>query len=77
MTDYIQGKEVEETVTVGTLTYTVRYREPDKMTCVCGSWVTLDSSWANGCSHCEREYNVAGQLLAPRRFWGEETREQF
>lgn len=41
----------------------------------CGGHVTL-SGWANECD-CGREYSCAGQELADRRFWGEETGESF
>lgn len=44
--------------------------------CDCGAELTLFNSWSNGCD-CGREYNSAGQELAPRRFWGEETGEVF
>jgi hypothetical protein len=29
------------------------------------------------CENCGTEYNGAGQILAPRYQWGEETGEQF
>ncbi|QHW35716.1 hypothetical protein GZH47_33015 (plasmid) [Paenibacillus rhizovicinus] len=38
--------------------------------------VVLSSSWANKCK-CGVEYNGAGQALAPRWQWGEETGERF
>jgi hypothetical protein len=43
----------------------------------CGATVTIDNGWANACERCGTEYNGAGQMLAPRRFWGEETGEHF
>jgi hypothetical protein len=51
------------------------YVEDGSGICVCGSVVTLPSSWANTCPVCGREYNGSGQLLADRAFWGEETVE--
>ncbi len=45
--------------------------------CRCGKKLSLDSSWANECEECGREYNGFGQLLAPRSQWGEETGEIF
>ncbi|MDF2534249.1 MAG: hypothetical protein K0R18_406 [Bacillales bacterium] len=38
--------------------------------------VKLTSAWANKCA-CGVEYNGAGQALAPRSQWGEETGETF
>lgn len=32
-------------------------------------------NFTNTCERCEADYNFAGQTLAPRRFWGEETGE--
>ena len=43
----------------------------------CSGHVNLISSWANSCDKCDSEYNGAGQLLAPRDHWGEETGETF
>lgn len=62
---------------LGVRVRTNTYREPDEIRCTCGSWVVLDSGWANGCDNCHQEYNESGQRLAPRRFWGEETGETF
>lgn len=44
--------------------------------CDCGGIVNCDSSWENPCSRCEREYNMSGQLLAPRSQWGIEYASQ-
>lgn len=49
---------------------------PLEMICDCGK--TLDHGGPGAdieCQHCGREYNSAGQLLAPRSQWGEETGE--
>jgi hypothetical protein len=40
----------------------------------CGHW--MDSSgFTNTCEHCDSDYNWAGDLLADRSQWGEETGE--
>lgn len=41
--------------------------------CPCGSTVYL-TGFTNTCD-CGRDYNMSGQLLAPRSQWGEETGE--
>lgn len=41
--------------------------------CLCGEKVWC-SGFTNTC-RCGRDYNWAGQLLAPRSQWGEETGE--
>lgn len=43
--------------------------------CSCGRQVTL-SSFTNECD-CGIDYNFAGQKLAPREQWGEETGEHW
>lgn len=40
----------------------------------CGSWMKCHG-FTNTCDECGRDYNHAGQLLAPREQWGEETGE--
>ena len=42
--------------------------------CPCGDTVELDG-FTNTCDTCGRDYNMSGQELAPRRFWGEECNE--
>jgi hypothetical protein len=42
----------------------------------CGHWLPCDS-FTNTCPHCEADYNSAGQRLAPRHQWGEETDEHW
>lgn len=49
------------------------YAEPAEGRCCCGRVVVLDS-FTNECD-CGRDYNMSGQLLAPRAQWGEETGE--
>ena len=43
-------------------------------TCTCGNVVQL-GGFTNTCSKCGADYNWAGQRLAPRSQWGEETGE--
>lgn len=57
----------------GVVAHPYRYREPAVGRCVCGSTVSL-GHFTNPCE-CGRDYNSAGQLLAPRSQWGEETGE--
>lgn len=52
------------------------YSQPAIGKCDCGCEVQLDS-FTNTCDHCNRDYNMSGQLLAPRCQWGEETGESF
>jgi hypothetical protein len=51
-----------------------RYRVPSVGRCTCGYEVEL-GCFTNTCDRCGRDYNSAGQLLAPRSQWGEETGE--
>lgn len=48
--------------------------EPMTITCQCGTKVECDG-FTNTCPKCGADYNFAGQLLAPREQWGEETGE--
>lgn len=57
----------------GVVTYTNRQREPAIGECACGREVVL-AGFTNACE-CGRDYNSAGQELAPREQWGEETGE--
>lgn len=59
---------------LGIRTYTHSWTEPSIGLCVCGEEVVLDH-FTNTCSGCNRDYNSAGQELAPRSQWGEETGE--
>jgi hypothetical protein len=57
--------------------YVNHYTEPAVGLCNhCGSEVHLDG-FTNTCEKCETDYNMSGQELAPRRFWGEETGEHW
>jgi hypothetical protein len=40
----------------------------------CGEWLPCPA-FTNTCPHCEADFNFAGQHLAPRSQWGEETGE--
>jgi hypothetical protein len=52
------------------------YRHPRVGRCHCGEEVTLDR-FTNTCYICGTDYNSAGQELAPREQWGEETGEHW
>lgn len=52
-------------------TYTVK--RPLIIKCDCGEELHCDR-FTNTCD-CGRDYNMSGQLLASREFWGEETGE--
>lgn len=59
---------------------TIHCRGSDEYGRPCNRAVLLSSGWSNQCpnyEHCQSEYNGAGQRLAPRSQWGEETGEQF
>jgi hypothetical protein len=40
----------------------------------CGEWL-LCAGFTNTCSSCGTDFNMGGQMLAPREQWGEETGE--
>lgn len=48
---------------------------PAEGRCTCGRLVTLDRGDTS--CECGRDYNSAGQELAPRSQWGEETGESY
>jgi len=52
------------------------YTEPAIGKCSCGEEVIL-SSFTNTCDKCDSDYNMQGDLLAPRSQWGEETGEHW
>lgn len=60
----------------GLMTRHWSYVEPAIGECYCGAHVTLHG-FTNTCDECERDYNMSGQLLAPREQWGEETGEHW
>jgi len=53
--------------------HSYNWTSPPEGKCVCGEIVILDE-FTNPCE-CGRDYNSAGQLLAPREQWGYETGE--
>lgn len=49
---------------------------PEGLTCDCGTFLDYPGPGRDYyCPHCHRDYNSAGQRLAPRCQWGEETGE--
>jgi|GEM_PF-1923253 len=55
-------------------THTNKVRDYGTGVCACGSHVSF--GWGDStCVSCGAEYNSAGQRLAPRHQWGEETGE--
>jgi hypothetical protein len=58
----------------GIVPYTHSWIEDAQARCLCGHTIFL-GSFTNTCEKCGRDYNMSGQELAPRRFWGEETGE--
>jgi len=44
--------------------------------CGCGCKVEC-SQFTNTCDRCNADYNFAGQHLAPREQWGEDTGEHY
>lgn len=60
----------------GVRTYRWTARYPTVGQCCPGEdgKVYLDG-FTNTCEKCGRDYNMSGQLLAPRHMWGEETGE--
>jgi hypothetical protein len=52
------------------------YTDPANGECSCGNYVRLNN-FTNTCNQCGNDYNFAGQLLALREQWGEETGEHW
>ena len=50
--------------------------DPAILRCDCGAKVEL-ADFTNTCDRCGADYNFAGQRLAPREQWGEETGEHW
>lgn len=65
-----------DVVCEGVVTIPYSYHEPAIGRCSCGKGVILDS-FTNTCDGCGADYNSAGQRLAPREQWGEETGEHW
>lgn len=55
---------------------TGRRVEPAVLRCFCGAIIEL-WDFTNTCDRCGADYNFAGQRLAPREQWGEETGEHW
>jgi len=53
---------------------TYRHRAIIKCRSCKGGEVSL-ANFTNTCGDCGADYNMSGQRLAPRQFWGEETGE--
>jgi hypothetical protein len=70
LTGKVNGKPVTDD---GIETYRTRWKDYALGLCDCGCEVEL-SGFTNTCD-CGRDYNMSGQLLAPRSQWGEETGE--
>ena len=51
------------------------YRVPAQIKC-CDEWLSL-GKFTNTCGSCGCDYNGSGQLLAARKYWGEETGEHW
>lgn len=52
-----------------------KYTEYAKLQCYCGNIIDL-ACFTNACE-CGLDYNINGDLLAPREQWGEETGESW
>jgi len=66
---------VYDVTCMGVRKITHTYVEPAVVICeCCGAKVYLES-FTNTCDTCDSDYNISGQLLAPRSQWGEETGE--
>lgn len=51
-------------------------QRPTGLQCDCGHFLHWPGPGRDyNCERCGRDYNSAGQLLAPREQWGEETGE--
>jgi hypothetical protein len=66
----------------------IRYLEEDRgpnmppkripiVRCECNLFNIECYDFTNTCDHCGADYNFAGQRLAPREQWGEETGEHW
>lgn len=71
LTGVVDGKPIND---LGVVRREHSYTEPALGKCACGATVVLDRFTCT-CHACGRDYNSAGQELAPRSQWGEETGE--
>ena len=71
------GGEIDgiEILDLGVRSWELHYTEPAEGRCECGELVVL-ANFTNTCV-CGKDYNSAGQELAPREQWGEETGEHW
>lgn len=60
---------------VGVKEYGRHVTEDAEGRCDCCDAVVVLSGFTNTCDGCGADYNMAGQRLASREFWGEETSE--
>lgn len=60
----------------GVITKTYYYWQCAQRQCDCGEVVHLER-FTNTCQGCGADYNMSGQILAPREQWGEETGEHW
>ena len=63
-----------DVINEGIVKYKSSYISPAIGLCSCGCEVIL-SNFTNTCDNCDSDYNMTGDLLAPRNQWGEETGE--
>jgi hypothetical protein len=68
----ITGKN--RTINKGIRKIVRRFMEPAVLECDCGEHIRLQD-FTNTCDNCGADYNLFGQLLAPREQWGCETGE--
>ncbi len=76
--DRIRGEKKaipKKIIDKGVQTITHHYYEPGEIECNCGKDTVVLHGFTNTCETCNRDYNMSGQELAPREFWGEETGE--
>jgi hypothetical protein len=57
--------------------YETRHVEPGTILCDCGAELANYGGFTITCHACEADYNGAGQRLAHRSQWGEETGESW
>ena len=63
------------TVADGIVDRSYSYRAPTVIRCQCRRGEVALDGFTNTCDRCGRDYNMSGQVLAPRSQWGEETGE--
>ncbi len=71
---FVTGTQAFGAGAITTRTQVIRH--PKIIGCGCGAKIAL-SGFTNTCRSCDTDYNMSGQTLAPRHFWGEETGEHF